>query len=324
MVDVICLGEALIDIFAPVGVSLKEAEVFQRAPGGAPANVAAALAKLGVSVGFIGKVGEDPFGHLLAETLAEVGVDISAMRFEPEARTTLAWVAQPDVNRSEFIFYRHPGADMLLRADEIDVNYVTGAKIFHCGSISLIADPSRTATFHALQLAKKAGSLISYDPNWRPFLWRGSDHARQGILEGLAYADLVKVNETELEFITGYADFDAGSQWLLEHGVRLVVVTRGTQGSYFNDGRAKGFVPAFQVETVDATGCGDAFVAGLLASLLKRHSNLEKLKEADLRSILRFANAAGALTATQKGVIPALPTREAVEALLAANPPLTS
>jgi fructokinase len=319
MVDVVCLGEALIDIFAPVGVSLKEAETFKRAPGGAPANVAVALAKLGVSVGFIGKVGEDPFGHLLAETLAGVGVDISLMCFEPEARTTLAWVAQPDVNRSEFIFYRHPGADMLLRADEIDAEYVTRAKIFHYGSISLIADPSRTATFHALELAEEAGALISYDPNWRPFLWRGPDQARQGILEGLAYADLVKVNETELEFITGYPDFDAGSQWLLGRGVRLVVVTNGPEGSYFNDGRAKGFVPAFRVDTVDATGCGDAFVAGLLAGLLERGCDLEGLTGADLQAILRFANAVGALTATRKGVIPALPRREAVEAFLAAN-----
>lgn len=321
MVDVICLGEALIDIFAPVGVSLKKAETFTRAPGGAPANVAAALAKLGVSVGFIGKVGEDPFGHLLAETLAGGGVDISLVRFEPEARTTLAWVAQPDVNRSEFIFYRHPGADMLLRAGEIDADYVTQARIFHYGSISLIADPSRTATFRALEVAKEARALISYDPNWRPFLWRGLDHAHQGILEGLTYADLVKVNETELEFITGHADFDAGSQWLLGQGVRLVVVTRGPQGSYFNDGRTKGFVTAFRVDTVDATGCGDGFVAGLLASLLERGHVLEGLTGTDLQAILRFANAVGALTATQKGVIPALPTRERVEAFLAANTP---
>lgn len=317
--DVICLGEALIDLFAPLGVSLKEAEVFKRAPGGAPANVAAALAKLGVSVGFIGKVGEDPFGHLLAETLAGVGVDTSSTLFESDARTTLAWVAQPDVNHSEFIFYRHPGADMLLHADEIDTNYVTQAKIFHYGSISLIAEPSRTATFHALELAKTAGALISYDPNWRPFLWRGPDHAREGILEGLTHADLVKLNETELEFITGCADFDAGIQWLLERGVRLVVVTRGQGGSYFNAGRAKGFVPGFSVDTVDATGCGDGFMAGLLACLLEWSCDLEALTEADLRATLRFANAVGALTATRKGVIPALPTRDAVEAFLAAN-----
>lgn len=189
------------------------------------------------------------------------------------------------------------------------------------GSISLIAEPSRTATFHALELAKKAGALISYDPNWRPFLWRGPDHARQGILEGLAFADLVKLNETELEFITGCADFDSGSQWLLDRGVRLVVVTRGSGGSYFNDGRAKGFVTAFRVDKVDVTGCGDGFMAGLLASLLERDCDLEGLTGSDLCAILRFANAVGALTATRKGVIPALPTREAVEALLAANTP---
>jgi len=140
-------------------------------------------------------------------------------------------------------------------------------------------------------------------------------------LEGLTYADLVKVNEMELEFITGHGDLDAGSEWLLERDVRLVVVTRGAEGSYFNDGRAKGFVRAFRVDTVDATGCGDGFVAGLLASLLERGYHLEGLTEADLRAILHFANAVGALTATRKGVIPALPTREAVEAFLAANTP---
>ena len=317
--DVICLGEALIDIFAPLGVSLKEAEVFTRAPGGAPANVAAALAKLGVSVGFIGKVGEDPFGHLLTETLAEIGVDVSSMRFESDARTTLAWVAQPDVNHSEFVFYRHPGADMLLRADEIDADYLAQAKIFHFGSISLIAEPSRSATFHALALAKRAGALISYDPNWRPFLWRGRDHARQGILEGLGHTDFIKLNETELEFITACADFDAGSQWLLERGLRLVVVTKGPEGAYFNNGRARGFVNAFGVDTVDATGCGDGFMAGLLSRLLERSCALESLSEADLRATLRFANAVGALTATRRGVIPDLPMRDEVETFLAVN-----
>jgi fructokinase len=316
-IDVVCLGEALVDIFAPVGVSLKDAQTFERAPGGAPANVAAALGKLGVRVGFVGKVGDDPFGYLLQETLVDAHVDITHLHLARQARTTLAWVAKPDVDTSEFLFYRNPGADALLQPDDLDRVYLQQARIFHFGSVSLSLEPARSATLQAATIARQAGGLISYDPNWRPFLWPGVVEGRTWILKGLAFADLVKVNETELEVITGETDFVKGSCWLLDQGVKLVITTCGVEGSYFANRQASSFVSAFQVQAVDATGCGDAFVAGLLAQLLELDRPLEYLDELSLRTALRFANAAGALTATRKGVIPALPTRADIETFLA-------
>jgi fructokinase len=322
--DIVCLGELLVDMFpAEMGRRLEEVSAFRPKPGGAPANVAVAAARLGSRSAFIGKVGDEAFGHHLADVLAQEGVDIRGMRFDATARTTIAFIAMPDENTAEFIFYRNPGADMLLRAEELDRQLLRQARAFHFGSISLIEEPSRSATIEALRQAREGEALISFDVNYRPSLWQRSEDALDEIMAMVPCVDLLKVNEVELALLTGSGDLDAASKALLEQGPSLCVVTLGADGSYFQVPAGSGHIPAFRVETVDATGCGDAFVAGLLHQLvnppsvvMERHWR-DQLSPDRVGSILRYANAVGALTALTQGVIPALPTADRVEEFLA-------
>ena len=310
MPDVIACGELLID-FIPTtsGLPLIDTPGFLRAPGGAPANVAVGLARLGVSAGFMGKVGDDPFGRFLARTLQLDGVDTSQLCFDHEARTALAFVSLTAEGERDFMFYRHPSADMLWRPGEIDPAYVGAARVFHFGSISLIGEPSRSATLRAVDLARQAGALISYDPNLRLPLWPSADAARAGMMVGWRYADIVKVSEVEVEFLTGATDLERGIDQLWASGnLRLLVVTLGAEGCLWRTTAGRGRAPGFPVVTVDTTGAGDGFVAGMLAELLARGLVIE---ETALPEVCRFANAVGALTTTVKGAIPALPTRAA-------------
>jgi fructokinase len=336
--DIVCLGELLVDMFpSELGRRLAEVSAFHPKPGGAPANVAVAAARLGAESAFVGKVGDDAFGHHLIEVLHAEGVDTSGMRLDREARTTMAFIAQPDENTSEFVFYRNPGADMRLRPDELDRGMLGRAKAFHFGSISLIAEPSRSATLEALHEARAGGALISFDVNYRPSLWETPAAARERIEQTIPLVDVVKVNEVELALLgaasapggdeaTGVptpgglardpSALHGGGQSLLAMGPSLCVVTLGREGSYFLTGQGGERVPGFQVETVDATGCGDAFVAGLLWQLVGRGVWQEPLDVAALSAALRYANAVGALTSLTRGVIPALPTAVQVEAFL--------
>lgn len=323
MLDVVACGELLIDfVSTESGVTVGQAPAFQKAAGGAPANVAVGVARLGYRAGFLGQVGDDDFGHYLADLVADAGVDVGGLRFSGAARTALAFVSLRVDGERSFSFYRHPSADMLWRPEDVDAEYAASTRIFHHGSISLIGEPSRSATLAALEYARAGGALISYDPNLRLALWPSADAARAGILGAWPFADLIKVSEEELEFLTGDADVAraAGSLWT--DRLRLLVVTRGPAGcSYFTrDGG--GEVRGFRVHPVDTTGAGDGFVAGLLAGLLDSlapgagPSDLS-WDEKTLVPALRMGNAVGALTTTQKGAIPALPTRVAVEAFLA-------
>jgi fructokinase len=314
--DVVCLGELLVDMFpSELGKELAEVSAFRPKPGGAPANVAVAAKRLGMESAFIGKVGDDAFGHHLADVLRQEGVDVSGMRYDDEARTGMAFIAMPDANSYDILFYRNPGADMRLRADELHRALLKGTEVYHFGSISLIQEPSRGATLEALGIARGAGALISFDVNYRPDLWE-REEARERVLTILPEVDVLKVNEAELELLAGTADLETGSQAMLERGPSLCVVTLGPGGSTFRVADGGGHVPAFEVETVDATGCGDAFVAGLLRQLLSMGNWREQLTPARVRSALRYANAAGALTALTQGVIPALPTADEVDAFL--------
>jgi len=315
--DIVCLGELLVDMFpAELGRRLAEVSAFRPKPGGAPANVAVAAVRLGAESAFIGKVGDEAFGHHLSDVLAREGVETRGMRFDVEARTGLAFIAQPDENTSEFVFYRNPGADMMLRADELDRELLQSTKAYHFGSISLIQEPSRSATLEALQIARDAGALISFDVNYRPTLWHRPEDARGLILETVPLVDLVKVNEVEAALLVASDDIAVASQRLLDLGPKLCVVTLGPEGSYFRIAEGDAHVPPFRVETVDATGCGDAFVAGLLCQLVRTDWR-EQLSMARMREILCYANAVGALTSLTQGVIPALPTAEQVETFLA-------
>jgi fructokinase len=311
MVDAITLGELLIDfVSTESGVSLIEAPAFEKAAGGAPANVAVGLARLGVRSGFIGKVGEDDFGRFLAQTLENNGVDTSGLRFSNEARTMLAFVSLRTDGERDFMFYRHPSADMLLRPEEIDLDYVGSARLLHYGSISLISEPSRSATLAAVKGAQERGVMISYDPNLRLNLWPSTEAARKGMLEGWRFAQIAKVSRDELTFLSDQNDLEAAAKALWHERLRLLVVTEGAHGCWYATSQDKGHVPGHCVRAVDTTGAGDGFVAGFLAGLLENESAWTSTS--DLEKVLRFANAVGALTTTQRGAIPALPTRDQV------------
>jgi fructokinase len=315
--DIVCLGELLIDMLpAELGRSLVEVSAWRPKPGGAPANVAAAAARLGAQSAFIGKVGDEAFGHYLACVLRDEGVDVSGMRYDHEARTGLSFIAKPDENSYDILFYRNPGSDMRLRADELDRGMLSGTGAFHFGSISLIQEPSRGATLEAVRLARAGGAMISFDVNYRPDLW-SRDRARDEVLSVLGSVDLVKVNELESELLTGHADLGRASRDLLEHGPRLCVVTLGAEGSHFRAAQGGETVAPFRVRAVDATGCGDAFVAGLLWQLVGDGDWRAQLEVPRLREVLRYANAVGALTSTRQGAIPALPTAQMVGEFLA-------
>ncbi len=314
MLDVIACGELLIDFVATeAGVTLAEAPAFKKAAGGAPANVAVGVARLGYRAGFLGQVGEDDFGHFLADTLAEAGVDVNGLRFSPEARTALAFVSLRADGERSFMFYRHPSADMLWRPEDVDASYAAQARIFHYGSISLIGEPSRSATFTALEHARRGGALISYDPNLRLALWPSAEAARAGMLAGWAHADIAKVSEEELVFLTGEADTGRAVRRLWHDRLKLLTVTRGAAGSAYYLADAHGDVPGFRVNPVDTTGAGDGFLAGLLAGLLDGGLRFERDV---VQRALRLGNAVGALTTTQRGAIPALPARAAVDAFI--------
>jgi fructokinase len=319
--DIICLGELLIDMFpAEVGRKLTEVSAFRPKPGGAPANVAVAARRLGAESAFIGKVGDEDFGHFLAGVLAQEGVNVDGIRYDPEARTTMAFIAMPDVNSYDIVFYRNPGADTRLRAEELDRELLRRARAFHFGSLSLIEEPSRTATVEAAKIAKAAGALISFDVNYRPLLWsRKAAYAQ--VTAMLPHVDLLKINEGELALLTGGDDPAEQAKFLLEKGPRLVVVTLGPDGSYFQTAQGGQHVPAFQVDTVDATGCGDAFIAGLLWQFISHGDWREQLSVERMREVVRYANGVGALTALKLGVIPALPTAAEVEAFLSSASP---
>lgn len=318
MADVICLGELLID-FAPLqsGVGLQEVEGFRKLPGGAPANVAVGLRRFGIDSGFMGKVGNDAFGHFLAETLIEEGVDTATLHFSDEARTALAFIALGADGEREFMFYCHPGADMLLRPEEVDVEAIRAAKLIQFGSLSLRPAPIREATLHALAIAREAGCLISYDPNLRLSLWSDEQAAREGLLLGLSHAQIVKISEDEVEFLTGMRDLDASIDCLRHDALRLMVITRGERGCYFWTPGSSGEVATFEVEAVDTTGAGDGFVAGLLRGIVMQPSALDDPDR--LFELCRFANAVGALTTTASGAIPALPSLQQVEQFLDAQ-----
>lgn len=313
LAEVVCLGELLIDFVPTVtGVGLEGAETFRKAAGGAPANVAVGIARLGVSSAFMGKVGEDGFGHFLADTLAEAGVDTGSLLFAVGAPTSLAFVSLAADGEREFLFYRQTAADTLFALEEVDEAAISGCKVLHYGSISLITEPSRSATLHAIELARQHGVRRSYDPNLRLALWPDAAAAREGMLLGLRHAEIVKIGVEEVAFLTGEADVARGVRALWHDALVLVAVTAGREGCIWFTQEASGVVPGYAVEAVDTTGAGDAFMAGLLAEWVRTAEPL-----AGLDRICRVANAAGAVTTTSRGAIPSLPDRAAVERLMA-------
>ena len=314
---VVCLGEVLVDFVAlDTSVPLEQATTFHRAAGGAPANVAVALARLGKRSSFIGKIGSDPFGRWLRQTLAAEGVDLRGLVEDVAARTPLAFVGSDGQGGRSFVFYHAGMADTLLGADELDNALLANCSVFHFGSVTLAAEPSATATIAAAHAARAGGSLVSFDPNVRLEVWDSPRRALERMVDALRLVDVVKVSSDELEFLAGTTDPAEACRRLRAHGPALAVVTLGADGCYFDSACGAGHVPGVRVTPVDSLGAGDAFVAGLLAGISAQPGAAVLQDQDALRSTLRFANAVGAITTTQYGAIPALPTRAQVERLL--------
>ncbi len=325
--DIVTLGELILDMFASeAGKDFNSVSAFIPVAGGAPANVAVAASRLGARAAFIGKVGEDAFGRRLEGVLKGYGVDTKAMRFDRTHRTTLNFMTIPDPNRTEMLFYRNPGADMLLTADELDQRLLGSTAIYHFGSVSLAVEPCRSAALEGAAFSREHGAIVSFDVNYRPGLWDSEPRAKAEITAALSRADIVKVNEAELRLLAGTEEAPAGCEKVLAHGPSLCVATLGPNGSAWAaaGSAASGRVPGFTVDVVDATGCGDAFMAALLVRVLSclpegsaaRRADLARLTQKQLADALRWANAAGALTARKKGVMSALPDAGEVKGLL--------
>ena len=313
--DVTALGELLID-FTENGISAQGNPLLEANPGGAPCNVLAMLEKLGKKTAFIGKVGKDMFGEQLKTAVEEVGIDTRNLVMDEEVHTTLAFVhTYPDGDR-DFSFYRNPGADMMLKKEEVDENLIRGAKIFHFGTLSSTHEGVREATRYAIDVAKEAGCLVSFDPNLRPPLWKTLEDARKEIEYGLSKTDILKISDNEVEFLCGTSDYDEGAKMLIEkYNIPFVCVTLGKDGSraYYKGMRVE--VPGFvQKNTIETTGAGDTFCGCMLHYIIQH--GLEDLTEENLRELLTFANAAASVITTRKGALAVMPSKEEVEELL--------
>jgi fructokinase len=320
--DLVCLGELLIDFVATTPGSLRAAPGFVKAPGGAPANVAVAASRLGLKVGFVGSVGNDEFGHFLLETLRENRVDVTGLRLSSRGGTPLAFVSVTENAERDFLFYWDRTADHFMRKRDIPVRLVRSSRIFHYGSISLIHAATRTATGHALNAALSGGrTFVSCDPNLRLDLWPSRAAAKRTVLETIKRVHLVKVNDDELRFLTGFSDVIQGMQALSRFTKAAIIVTRGPKGAVYRWHEQEGEVPGFSVPAIDGTGAGDGFVAGFLHCLAAVPGDLRHLEpEAALLSEwVRYANAVGALATMKRGAIPAFPTPGEVEALLVSD-----
>ena len=317
--DVIALGELLID-FTENGRSAQGNPLLEANPGGAPCNVLAMLQKLGKRTAFVGKVGKDMFGAQLREAAESAGICMDYLLEDAHVHTTLAFVKTFPNGDRDFSFYRDPGADMMLRADELPLQAIEKARIFHFGTLSMTHPDVRFATRKAVTVAKEAGALISFDPNLRPPLWYDLEEARQQIAWGLSRCDILKIADNELEFMTGETDFDKGAARLRETypNIKVLNVTAGADGSYSYTGGKRVFVPSFRLGgTIETTGAGDTFCACVLNYVLEHGANA--LSESQLTDMLRFANAAAYLVTTRKGAIRSMPERAQVEEILANN-----
>jgi fructokinase len=312
MYDVCALGELLID-FTPAGTSPAGNLLFERNPGGAPANVLAAVTRLGGTGAFIGEVGADAFGRYLQQVLEDNGIESRGLRFAADADTTLAFVTLTEAGDRDFSFYRRPGADTRLSPEDLDLSLISGARIFHFGSLSMTHEPARSATLQAAAHARATGRLVSYDPNWRPPLWESPEKARAGMELGLPFADILKISEVELEFLTGETDLGKGSRKLFRAGMQLLLVTLGPRGCYYRSAQGAGRLDTYDTRVVDTTGAGDAFLGGLLYRVARLERPLRDLPVEDLEELVDFSCAVGSLCTTKRGAIPAMPTLDDVQ-----------
>lgn len=313
--DVTALGELLID-FTDNGKSAQGNTLFEANPGGAPCNVLAMLNKCGHPTAFIGKVGKDIFGLKLKSTLEEVGINTSNLIVDENARTTLAFVQTFEDGDRDFSFFRNPGADMLLTAQEVDEELIKDSRIFHFGTLSMTHDGVREATKRAIAVAKESGAVISFDPNLRPPLWNSLEDARVQVAYGLGQCDVLKISDNEIQWFTGEEDFDAGIAKLRkEYDIPLILLSMGRDGSraYYKDLKVEA-APFLQESTIETTGAGDTFGGSCLHYILKY--GLDDLDESRLKEMLTFANAAASIVTTRKGALRVMPEIAEVESFI--------
>ena len=314
--DVTALGELLID-FTENGMSQQGNPILEANPGGAPCNVLAMLNKLGKKTAFIGKVGDDNFGHMLADEVKKSGTDVTNLVFDDQVHTTLAFVhTKPDGDR-DFSFYRNPGADMMLRKEEVMEDLIQNSKIFHFGTLSSTHEGVREATRHAIDVAKNNGVLVSFDPNLREPLWESLDCAKSVIAYGLSKCDILKISDNEVEFMTGTDDYEKGASILREkYDIPLMFVTLGKAGSfaYFKDQMAHA-EPFLQEGTIETTGAGDTFGACALNYVLEH--GIDALTAENLKELLTFANAGASIITTRRGALRVMPTADEIRQLIA-------
>ena len=318
-IDVLALGELLID-FTSNGLSEQGNGLFEANPGGAPCNVLAILNKLGKKTAFVGKVGNDGFGRMLKKTLEDLAINTEGLLLDDVYHTTLALVHTDENGDRDFSFYRDPGADVMLTADEVDPELLKRAKIFHYGTLSMTHDGVRAATQKAIEIAKADGQLLSFDPNYREPLWKTADMAKEQISYGLSQCDILKISEEELELMTGTADIDEGVKilWGKHPNIKLFNVTAGGAGSYSFYKDMKAFQPGFKLGgTIETTGAGDTFGGAVLDYVLEH--DIDALTEDNLNEMLRFANAAAYLVTTRKGALRSMPEKEQIDESLANN-----
>ena len=313
--DVTALGELLID-FTQNRISEQGNPLFEANPGGAPCNVLSMLTKLGHKTAFIGKVGKDSFGKQLKSVLEEVGIDASYLTMDEKVHTTLALVHTFADGDRDFSFYRNPGADMMLTEEEIPEDLIRDSKIFHFGTLSMTHEGVRAATKKALDIAKKSGCIISFDPNLRPPLWDSLEKAKEQVLYGLNYCDILKISDNEIQWLTGEEDYTDGVNWILERfPIPLILVSMGKEGSRaYYKGSMVEVAPFLQKNTIETTGAGDTFGGCVLHYILEH--GMENLTEENLKEMLRFANAAAALITTRKGALRVMPSVEEISGIL--------
>jgi len=317
--DVVALGELLID-FINNGISAQGNPLFEANPGGAVCNVLAMLNKLGHKTAFVGKVGEDIFGHQLKKVLDDINIDTTNLLMDKDVRTTLAFVANDESGERSFSFYRNPGADMMLRADEVSEEAIRSARMFHFGTLSMTHELVREATKRALDIAKVNGLLISFDPNLRESLWDSLDIAKEQFDYGMRYCDVLKISDNEIQWFTGEEDYDKGIKILQEkYQIPLILLSMGKDGSraYYKDLRVE--VPGFiQKNTIETTGAGDTFMGSCLHFILEKglnSLNSQRLTKTELKEMLTFANAAASIITTRKGALKVMPSKEEIHEL---------
>lgn len=317
--DVVALGELLID-FAEQGHGVDQYPIMAAHPGGAPANCLAALTACGKKTALLGKVGQDMFGDMLVHTLCQSGIDSSGVVQDPSVFTTMAFVRFGPGGEREFSFARKPGADASLTRDEVDLVKIENTRVFHFGTLSLCQEPSRAATRLAVEYAKEKNKLITFDPNYRAPLWSDDHQARSQILWGLNQADVVKISDDEVEFLYECAPEKGAARILQECGnQKLVLITMGAKGCWYQTPYAKGFVPAFRVKSIDTTGAGDIFGGTVISGLIDQPQKPWELHEKVIEQIVRYASAVAGISTMHSGGISSVPSTTRVLEFLASQ-----